>query len=79
MKTFIASFQAIDSRRNTLTIVISQELTVNEDNVVVGARQHYNLVDIDGERVLATDEPDTFLMQDGTLLKKTGKLQFSNL
>lgn len=78
MKYFLASFTVTDNRRNTQTIVITQELLVNKHDVVVGAVKHYTLESEDGERVLTTAEPDTFLTQGGKVLRKVSNVHFDD-
>ena len=76
MKSFLARFTVTDNKKNRQTVVITQELIVDRDDVVVGAVKHYTLDSEDGERLLTTAEPETFITQDGTVLRKVGKLRF---
>jgi len=68
----IGFFNVISSDNITRQIIISQNVNVNEFNVVVAAHKVYTLNTPDGEKVYRTKDSRFFLKEDGTVLKKVG-------
>jgi len=71
----IGFFNVISSDNITRLIIISQYVRVNEFKVVVAAHKIFTLNTPDGEEVYRTEDPQIFLKEDGTVLKKVGYMQ----
>ncbi len=74
----IGCFNVISSDNITRLIIISQIVSVNEFNVVVGGHKLFTLNTPDGEEVYRTEDPQRYLKDDGTVLKKIGYCQTNN-
>jgi hypothetical protein len=64
-KKTIGSFGIKSDEMPTATVVISQE-TSSASKVI----KHFNLNSADGEAVYRTEDPNTFILENGTRLKK---------
>ncbi len=68
-------FEAISSENFNQIIIVCQNVIVNELNEVVAAHKIFTLNTPDGEEVYRTEDPQFFLTEDGTVLKKVGYCQ----
>ena len=64
-KKTIGSFGIKSSEMPPATVVISQE--TNSASKII---KHFNLNSADGEEVYRTEDPNTFVLENGTQLKK---------
>lgn len=78
MKELIGQFDVTDGNRLSFRVVVSQEVDVDDNNVVVSARKVFSLNDAYGEEIIITEHPDVFLRKDGSALRKSGMIQASN-
>lgn len=73
-KEIIGVFKATNGTTRKHRVYVSQEISVNRQKVITGARKAFYLDSLDGEEVRSTVDPDIFLRADGTTLKKTGRI-----
>jgi hypothetical protein len=73
-KEIIGVFKARNGIKRKHLVYVSQEISVNRQKVIIGARKIFNLDSLDGEEVRSTADPDIFLMADGTTLRKSGRI-----
>ena len=66
----IGCFNVISSDNITRLIIISQIVSVNEFNVVVGGHKIFTLNTPDGEEVYRTEDPLIFKLSNGTIFRK---------
>jgi len=64
-KKTIGSFGIKSDEISAETVVISQETSSSST-----VRKHFNLNSADGEEVYRTEDPNTFILENGTRLKK---------
>lgn len=72
-KEVIGVFKATNGGRKSHLVYVSQEIQVNRQKVITDARKVFNLDSLDGQKVRSTVDPDIFLLEDGTILKKQEK------
>lgn len=75
MKSILGSFTVKDTSNQTRTVIITQELITDNDDVIIGALKHLTLDTEYGEKITMTDTPDIFRKDDGTLLRKSGYIR----
>jgi hypothetical protein len=73
-KEVIGVFRASNGTRRKHLVYVSQEISVNRQKLITGARKTFNLDSHDGEEIRSTGDPDIYLLADGTTLKKSGKI-----
>jgi len=74
----IGFFNVISPDNITRLIIISQNVNVNEFKVVVAGHKIFTLNTPDCEEVCRTEDPQIFLKEDGTVLKKVGYIRQTN-
>lgn len=75
MKSIIGSFTVRDTNNHARTVIITQELILNHEDVITGAVKYFTLDTEYGEKIAMTDNPEIFRQKDGTLLRKSGYIQ----
>lgn len=75
----IGSFTVTCGLAQPQIVFISQETTVNDKNIVTGCKKIFTLNSIDGEPVFRTDDPNTLMLKDGTMLRKTSSVHMKEL
>lgn len=78
MRETIGKFEVIDTNRYSLQVTVSQEIHIGIHGVMVDHRKVYTLADTTGEEIVPTDDPKTFLKQDGSQLRKVGYMKIGN-
>lgn len=78
MKTIIGTFRAKDANNRMRDVIITQELLMGKNNLVVSAAKYLNLDDQDGQKVVSTDDPSIFRLDDGSELKKIGSIELGD-
>ncbi len=79
MKKVLGTLTVTNGHLRPQLVVISQEITVDKSGVITTARKFYTLNSIDGEPVRRTSDPNTFMLDDGTMLKRSGHVQLTQL
>ena len=70
MRSILGYCDVVSDASLVQTLVVSQQLVVDEQNCVVGASKTYTLGSIDGTEVAATDNPMLFTGADGTRYRR---------
>ena len=69
----IASFMAVDEKRNAMWIIVGQETITHPSGETTYSKNLY-LNEINGQKIYTTEDPDIFKLPNGTTLKKKERL-----
>jgi hypothetical protein len=72
MKYPLGYFEVTSSGKAPELVIVSQELSVTDQNVIVASRKIFTLNTENGEEIFPTKDSQTFSKKDGTLVKKIG-------
>lgn len=74
MKQLIGEFEVVNSSRRSSTVSVYQETIMNGKNIVVGHSKTF-AINGTGEEVTQSDDPNLYLREDGSWLKKISSVQ----
>lgn len=78
MKEVIGTFTVTGGTLRQQTVYISQETILDEDGVIKESIKRFTLLSLNGEVVERTKDHNTFLLEDGTILRKTSNIQIGD-
>lgn len=78
MKEVLGTFTVTGGHLRQQTVYICQETTLDENGVITETKKHFSLESSDGEIVERTRDPNTYLLDDGTILRKTSPIQLGD-
>ncbi|SHO49935.1 hypothetical protein [Desulfopila aestuarii] len=77
MKHPIGYFEVTSSGKAPQLVIVSQEMSVTDQNVIVASRKIFTLNTENGEEIFPTKDSQTFSKKDGTLFRKLGLCRVS--
>jgi len=75
MKEVIGSFAVTDKTMRQQTVIISQEIILDETGTLIATSKHLNLNSVNGEKVLRSEDDNTLTLTDGSILKKSSNIR----
>lgn len=78
MTELIGHFEVLSADSAKHLVIMCQECTLDDGNVVVSARKVFTLDTVDGEEVQLTNDTRTFVRQNGALLRRLGHCQLND-
>ncbi|WP_136806925.1 hypothetical protein [Desulfosediminicola flagellatus] len=78
MKEVIGTFTVTGGTLRQQTVYITQQTVIDEKGIIKATIKGFTLNDKDGEIVERTKDQNTFLLEDGTILRKTSNVQLGD-
>lgn len=77
MKEVIGSFAVTDKTMRQHTVIISQEIILDETGTLTATSKHLNLNSVDGEKVFRSEDDNIFTLTNGSIFKKSSNIRLS--
>lgn len=78
MKEVIGSFAVTDKNMQQHTVLVSQEIHLDDTGTLIKATKHMNLNSVDGEAVFRGKDDNVLTLSDGTILKKSSNIRLGS-
>lgn len=78
MKEVIGTFTVTGGTLRQQTVYITQQTVIDEKGIIIETIKGFTLNDKNGEIVERTKDQNTFLLEDGTILRKTSNVQLGD-
>lgn len=75
MKEVIGSFAVTDKALQQQTVIISQEIILDETGTLTATSKRLYLNSIDGEEVFRGEDDNTLTLANGSILKKSSNIR----
>lgn len=75
MKRILGYCTVISANSGLKTLLVSQQITLDEQKNVVKAKKVFTIDSINGDELCRTDDPNIFINRNGTRYKRTGPFQ----